>query len=203
MASNRWPLVLMDIRMHEISGITLTRRVVHNAADDPPRVLGLATFDLDEYLCETAGVGVCGLRLLLNDNSPKRLLSAIKTIVDGDMLYTPTVTCRLIEEIQAPLTGIQTERNRPKRADRTRVELLRLVATGLSNTDIARPSVFSEATAKTRSNRTMMTKMNFVSRAQAVVFAYESGLVRPGEDCTGSYGVFPAEEQHGTSSGGS
>ncbi|HEX6497609.1 MAG TPA: response regulator transcription factor, partial [Micromonosporaceae bacterium] len=176
-AGTRPDVILMDVRMPEMGGITATRRILDNARTDPPRILMLTTFDLDEYVLDALRAGASGF--LLKDTPPERLLPAIQMVADGDMLFAPTVTRRLVEAYtQQPDTA------EPSRADldvltAREVEVLRLVATGLSNPEIARHLMVSEATVKTHLNRTM-AKLNLSSRAQAVVLAYEVGLVRPG-----------------------
>ncbi|MDX3580348.1 response regulator transcription factor [Streptomyces europaeiscabiei] len=169
-------VILMDIRMPHGDGITATGQIVGAEADPPPRVIVLTTFDLDRYVYEALRVGACGF--LLKGTPPDRLFAAIETVASGDMLFSPSVTRRLIEayvlspeptaEIP-PRTGSLTPRE---------LEVLRMVGTGLSNTEIAERLVLSTATVKTHINRTM-TKLDLSSRAQAVVHAYETGLVTP------------------------
>ncbi len=175
-AATRPDVILMDIRMPGINGVTATRRILATAQDDPPRVLILTTFDLDEYVYAALRAGASGF--LLKDTQPERLLAAIGTVAAGDMLFAPTVMRRLVEAYAngqgesppAPLElGELTGRE---------VDVLRLVARGLSNAEIAAGLKLSEATVKTHLNRTM-TKLHLTSRAQAVVVAYESGLVKP------------------------
>ncbi|MEV4312850.1 response regulator transcription factor [Actinocrispum sp. NPDC049592] len=169
-ASTRPDVVLMDIRMPGMSGIVATERILK--ADPHPRVLVLTTFDLDEYVYAALRAGACGF--LLKDAPPERLLAAVQAVCAGDMLFAPSVTRRLIEAYvprsQHPELGSLTPRE---------VEVLRLVGSGMANGDIARRLVVSEATVKTHLNRTM-TKLDLASRAQAVVVAYETGLVVPG-----------------------
>ncbi|MDZ5447691.1 response regulator transcription factor [Micromonospora sp. 4G57] len=170
-------VVLMDIRMPDLDGITATCRILDGAPVDPPRILVLTTFDLDEYVYEALRVGASGF--LLKDTPPERLLPAIQLIADGDMLFAPTVTRRLVEAYTD-----QPDAVGPNHADLDvltvrELEVLRLVSMGLSNSEIADRLVVSEATVKTHLNRTM-AKLNLTSRAQAVVLGYETGLVRPG-----------------------
>ncbi len=188
-ARTRPDVVLMDIRMPGTDGITATERILTEAAAPPagtapatarpalPRVLVLTTFDLDEYVYAALRAGASGF--LLKDTGPERLLEAIHTVARGDTLFAPSVTRRLVEayvrrsepvpDSPAPLEAL-TARER---------EVLLLTARGLSNTEIAERLFISEATVKTHLNRTM-TKLDLDSRAQAVVVAYESGLVVPG-----------------------
>ncbi|GAA2436954.1 MULTISPECIES: response regulator transcription factor [Streptomyces] len=171
-------VVLMDIRMPGMGGIAATERILAEAPDPPPKVLVLTTFDLDEYVYGALRAGASGF--LLKDSGPERLLAAVAAVGGGDALFAPSVTRRLVEAFahragtaapQPPadlalLTGRETE-------------VLRLTARGLSNQEIAGELFISEATVKTHLNRAM-TKLDLDSRAQAVVVAYETGLVTPG-----------------------
>jgi RNA polymerase sigma factor (sigma-70 family) len=204
-------VVLMDIRMPETDGIAATRRILgpytENPRPDrqnPPRILILTTFDLDEYVFKALRAGASGF--VLKDTPPERLLAALKAVADGDTLFSPTVTRRLIQAYCAAEGGVldegDTDASAPGRspvAVRSRTadtrssvgraalatltaretDVLRLVAAGLSNGEIAQRLVVSEGTVKTHLNRSM-AKLNLSSRAQAVVLAYESGLVVPG-----------------------
>ncbi|ALO95685.1 MULTISPECIES: response regulator [Streptomyces] len=177
-AETRPDVVLMDIRMPGVNGIEATERILAEAADRPPRVLVLTTFDLDEYVYGALRAGASGF--LLKDSGPERLLAAVTAVDGGDALFAPSVTRRLVESFarrQEPVhtapppdLGVLTSRE---------VEVLRLTARGLSNLEIADRLYISEATVKTHLNRTM-TKLDLGSRAQAVVLAYETGLVTPG-----------------------
>ncbi|MDX3070162.1 response regulator transcription factor, partial [Streptomyces sp. ND04-05B] len=174
-------VVLMDIRMPEMDGLEATRRlldpprgVVHR-----PRVLMLTTFDIDDYVYEALHAGASGF--LLKDAPVAELVQAVRVIAAGDALLAPSVTRRLIEDMA---------RRRPAapRAARLRLngltpreaEVLSLVAQGLSNTGIAARLVVAEQTVKTHMTR-LLAKLGARDRAQLVVFAYESGLVVPGE----------------------
>jgi DNA-binding NarL/FixJ family response regulator len=169
-------VVLMDIRMPGVNGIEATGRILGETGEQAPRVLILTTFDLDEYVYEALRAGACGF--LLKDTPPERLISAIATVAAGDMLFAPSVTRRLIEAY-APRRDSAADRSAELAALTVRErEVLLLVGSGLSNTDIAGRLVISEATVKTHVNRTM-SKLGLVSRVQAVVLAYEAGLITP------------------------
>ncbi|MGW1197329.1 response regulator [Streptomyces sp. NPDC002536] len=178
-AAHRPDVVLMDIRMPGMSGIAATERILEDAPDPAPRVLVLTTFDLDEYVYAALRAGAAGF--LLKDAGPQRLLAAVTAVAGGDTLFAPTVTRRLIESFtrrQPPGAGPEQPAALEVLTGRER-EVLRLTGRGLSNGDIADELVISEATVKTHLNRAM-TKLGLCSRAQAVVAAYESGLVVPG-----------------------
>jgi DNA-binding NarL/FixJ family response regulator len=169
-------VVLMDIRMPNLDGIEATRRVAAKAPRGP-RVLILTTFDLDEYVYEALRAGASGF--LLKDAGAEELLHAIRVVAAGEALLSPSITRRLIADYA----------RRPPTSDRPaelaeltprELEVLRFVARGLSNSDIARHFVLGEATIKTHVAR-IFQKLNLHDRAQAVVLAYESGLVTPGE----------------------
>ncbi|WP_112468718.1 response regulator [Streptomyces triticisoli] len=177
-AETRPDVILMDIRMPGMSGITATRRILAQAADPPPRVLILTTFDLDEYVYQALQAGASGF--LLKDCGPDRLLAAVAAVGGGDMLFSPSVTRRLIEaftrqvgpDAESPARELKTLTSRE-------TQVLQLIGRGLSNDEIAGRLHISAATVKTHVNRTM-SKLNLASRAQAVVTAYETGLVLPG-----------------------
>ncbi len=167
-------VVLMDIRMPNLDGIEATRRIA--AADGSPRVLILTTFDLDDYVYEALRAGASGF--LLKDARADELRNAVRMVAAGDALLSPTITRRLIESYTrhpppaphpAPLAEL-TPRE---------LEVLRLVARGLSNADIAAELVVGDATVKTHVAR-IFAKLDLHDRAQAVVLAYECGLVQPG-----------------------
>ncbi|TMQ68138.1 MAG: response regulator transcription factor [Candidatus Eisenbacteria bacterium] len=171
-------VVLMDIRMPTLDGLEATRRLVARRGDEgPPRIIILTTFDLDEYVYEALRAGASGF--LLKDTLPDQLISAIRVVAHGDALIAPSITRRLISEFAA----------RPARAsgppsslaDLTprELEVLRLVARGRSNAEIADDLVVSGTTVKSHVARILM-KLGLRDRVQAVVLAYESGLVQPG-----------------------
>lgn len=169
-------VVLMDIRMPDVDGITATERILAQAVDPLPRVLVLTTFDLDEYVYGALRVGASGF--LLKETPPERLLTAIEVVAGGDMLFAPSVTCRLIE---AYAHRIGQEADAPTELDpltARELDVLQLVGAGLGNSEIADELAVTVGTVKTHLNR-IMTKVGISSRAQAVVLAYESGLITP------------------------
>ena len=178
-AELRPDVVLMDIRMPGLDGVAATGRILAAAPKEPPGILILTTFDLDEYVYAALRNGASGF--LLKDIKPERLLAAIHTTAAGDQIFAPSVTRRLIEAFTRAGTQGRTPETLSALTGRE-VEVLRLVATGRSNAEIATDLTLGEATVKTHLNR-VMTKLGLSSRAQAVVIAYESGLVVPGSAC--------------------
>lgn len=167
-------VVLMDIRMPDLDGIEATRRIV--ASSGGPRVLILTTYGLDENVYDALRAGASGF--LVKTDSPDHLTGAVRAVADGDVALGPQVTARLIERVLADARpgGIRTaEADRLTERER---EVLQLLATGRSNTEIATELFVSEATVKTHVSR-ILAKLDCRDRVQAVVFAYESGLVRP------------------------
>jgi DNA-binding NarL/FixJ family response regulator len=170
-------VIIMDIRMPGVGGIEATRQILAAAdAADRPRVLVLTTFDLDEYVYEALRAGASGF--LLKDSPPERLINAVATVAGGDLLFAPSVVRGLIEAYAARAAPVPGLAAGAETLTGREVEVLRLVASGRSNAEIAEHLVIAEATVKTHLNRTM-TKLGLTSRAQAVVVAYESGLVVP------------------------
>jgi DNA-binding NarL/FixJ family response regulator len=166
-------VVLMDIRMPEVDGIDATRRVT--ALDPPPRVLVLTTFDLDEYVYESLRAGASAF--LLKDAPEQQLIAAVRVVADGGSLFSPSVTRRLIEQFAQPASPASTALAGLTARER---EVLRLVARGRSNAELASELVVSEHTAKTYV-ASILQKLELRNRVQAVVMAYETGLVRPGD----------------------
>nr|WP_206442325.1 response regulator transcription factor [Streptomyces boncukensis] len=169
-------LVLMDIRMPVVDGLAATRRITGDPELAAVRVVMLTTFELDEYVFEAIRSGASGF--LVKDTEPDELVRAVRAVVDGDALLSPGVTRRLIEEFAARSKEPAAARGLAELTDRER-EVMALVGIGLSNEEIARRLVVSPLTAKTHVSRTMV-KLGARDRAQLVVLAYESGLVRPG-----------------------
>jgi DNA-binding NarL/FixJ family response regulator len=167
--------VLMDVRMPELDGIEATRRIAADTVNGTPRVLVLTTFDFDEYVYEALRAGASGF--LLKDAPEDQLLAGIRIVSDGGSLFAPAVTRRLIEQFaqrapQEPPASLAELTPRE-------VEVLRLLARGFSNAEIAKEFVVSEHTVKTHVAH-VLQKLDLRDRVQAVVLAYESGLVLPG-----------------------
>ncbi|WP_406087151.1 response regulator [Streptomyces virginiae] len=169
-------VVLMDIRMPVLDGLAATRRIGEDESLAAVRVVMLTTFELDEYVFEAIRSGASGF--LVKDTEPEELLRAVRAVVAGDALLSPGVTRRLIAEFAARSKQPATASGLGRLTDRER-EVMALVGMGLSNEEIARRLVVSPLTAKTHVSRTMV-KLGARDRAQLVVLAYESGLVRPG-----------------------
>ena len=171
-------VVLMDIRMPGMDGVEATRHLMAGG-DAHPRVLILTTFDLDEYIVEALRAGAAGF--LLKDAPPEELLHAIRVVAAGDALLAPSVTRRLLDRFASRLPPAEERLPPAVRAltERER-QVLTLVATGLSNAEIAERLIVGEATIKTHVSH-LLLKLGLRDRVQAVVLAYEVGLVRPGE----------------------
>jgi DNA-binding NarL/FixJ family response regulator len=165
-------VVLMDIRMPELDGLEATRRIL--AADNGTRILILTTFDLDEYVYEALRAGASGF--VLKDDPPEQLLAAIRTVAVGEALLSPTITKRVIKQfVRIPRV------TRPKELDELTAreeEVFRLIANGLSNTEIAQELYISDTTVKTHITH-ILQKLNLRDRVQAVVLAYQTGLFEP------------------------
>ena len=169
-------VVLMDIRMPGVDGLAATRRIATDARVAGVRILILTTFELDEYVFEAIRAGASGF--LVKDTEPVELLRAVRAVAAGDALLSPSVTRRLIAEFATRAKEPGAKRALDGLTDRER-EVMSQVAAGLSNDEIAERLYMSPATAKTHVSRAMI-KLGARDRAQLVVFAYESGLVRPG-----------------------
>ncbi|AHH20510.1 response regulator [Nocardia nova] len=169
-------VVLMDVRMPEMNGLDAARAILAAGFDPPVRVLMLTTFDIDDYVYEALGLGASGF--LLKDAPADELVRAVRVVAEGQALLAPTVTRRLIEDVTrrrarprpAPALAALTPRER---------EVLELIAKGMSNTEIAEALFVAEQTVKTHVSK-VFSKLDLRDRAQAVVIAYESGLVTPG-----------------------
>ena len=172
-------VVVMDIRMPVMDGVEATRRLARQAGSTT-RVLVLTTFDADEYVIEALRAGASGF--LLKDVPPPEFARAIRIVAAGEALIAPSVTRRLLDRFAERLPGPPDERSAAlKDLTERELEVLRLVARGLSNREIADHLVLAEATVKTHVSHVLL-KLDLRDRAQAVVLAYEAGLVRPGRD---------------------
>jgi DNA-binding NarL/FixJ family response regulator len=172
-------VVLMDIRMPELDGLEASRQILAAEGDGVPRILILTTFDLDEYVYEALRAGASGF--LLKDTPPEQLVSAIHVVAEGEALLAPSITRRVISEFVKG-GGRKPETQFPRLRDLTarEFEVLKAIARGLSNAEIARELFVSETTVKTHVARILM-KLGLRDRVQVVVLAYEAGVVQPGE----------------------
>jgi DNA-binding NarL/FixJ family response regulator len=168
-------VILMDVRMPVLDGLAATRQILGGAAPgESPRVIMLTTFDLDEYVYDALRAGASGF--LLKHSSPDELAAAVRVVAAGDALLAPSITRRLVEDfakVQPVLPAIAGGLT-PRETD-----VLRLIARGQSNREIAATLVLAEQTVKTHVSR-ILTKLDLRDRAQAVVYAYEAGVVAPG-----------------------
>ena len=176
LAERRAPdVILMDIRMPVLDGVEATRRLV--AAGSPARILVLTTFDLDEYVHAAIRAGASGF--LLKDVTPAKLIEAIRVVASGDALLAPSVTRRLLERFATTLPQRDQSSEALGELTARETEVLRLLAGGLSNAEIAAELVVSEATVKTHIS-SVLRKLGLRDRVQAVIVAYETGLVALG-----------------------
>ena len=169
-------VVLMDVRMPDMDGIEATRRILARSESGGPRIIILTTFDVDEYLLAAIHAGASGF--LLKNAPPPDLLAAIRTVHSGDSVIAPSSTRRLIEHVAAHVPASSTPREFGCLTERER-EVLLLVAKGMSNQEISQALFLSETTVKTHVSK-ILEKLGCRDRVQAVVEAYEGGLVRPG-----------------------
>jgi DNA-binding NarL/FixJ family response regulator len=170
-------VVLMDVRMPEMDGIEATRRLLDG--NDDTKVVMLTTFDMDEYVYEALRAGASGF--LVKDVPPEQLVAGIRAVASGDALLAPTITRRLIQEfVSRPPDALRPPPPELSRLTSREVEVLRMMARGLSNAEIATEFFVSETTVKTHVAH-ILAKVGVRDRVQAVVFAYESGAVLPGE----------------------
>ena len=174
-STHRPDVVLMDVRMPEMNGIEATRAIA--TGDGAPRVLVLTTFDRDEYVYEALRAGASAF--LLKDAPEHQLLAAIRVVADGGSLFSPSVTRRLIEQFAARPAAAEEPPAALGELTSRELEVLRLVARGLSNAEISSELVVSEHTTKTHV-ASILQKLGLRNRVQAVVLAYETGVVRPG-----------------------
>ena len=171
-------IILMDIRMPTLDGIAATRLLAEHGQLATSRVLILTTFDLDEYVFDAIQAGASGF--LLKDTPASQLASAVRMVAAGDALIAPTITRRLIEEFVASRQSTPTPPGFDALTPRE-VEIFKLIAKGLSNAEIASDLIIGETTVKTHVTRILM-KLNLRDRVQAVVMAYQAGIVNPNRD---------------------
>ncbi|PRY59714.1 MULTISPECIES: response regulator [Glycomyces] len=172
-------VVLMDVRMPVLDGIAATREI-HAALDDPPKVLVLTTFELDEYVFAAVRAGASGF--LLKRSPPETLIAGVRTLAAGEALLGPSVTRRLLAEFarNAPVEPAPEVRRRLDRLTERETEVLLLLGRGRSNAEIAAALFVGEATVKTHVKR-VLAKLGLRDRIHAAVFAFDHGLIRPGE----------------------
>ena len=170
-------VVLMDIRMPVLDGLEATRRILSGSAE-PPRVIILTTFDLDRYVYAALAAGASGF--LLKDVTPEQLVAAVRLVRDGDALLAPAITRRLVERFAARGDGASVRHRALATLTPRELEILQHLGRGLSNAELAARFQLSEATVKTHVAR-ILTKLQLRDRTQAVVVAYETGLITPGD----------------------
>ena len=170
-------VVLMDVRMPNLDGVEATRRIV--GSGNPVRVIVLTTYDVDEHVHDALRAGASGF--LLKDVQPTQLVDAIRVVAAGDALLAPSVTRRLLDRFARTLPDAMPPPDSLSSLTEREVEVLRLLATGLSNAELAERLFVSEATVKTHVS-SVLHKLEVRDRVQAVVLAYDTGLVRPASD---------------------
>lgn len=175
---HRPDVVLMDIRMPAMDGLEATRRILAAPGGAGSRIIILTTFDLDHYVYAALAAGASGF--LLKDVSPEHLVAAVRLVQTGDALLAPSITRRLVERFAPGTPERETARSGVSELTPRELEVLRLMARGLSNAELAAELTLSEATVKTHVTR-ILAKLQLRDRVQAVVLAYETGLVRPGD----------------------
>jgi DNA-binding NarL/FixJ family response regulator len=170
-------VVLMDVRMPHLNGLEATEEIVRRRLDPAPRVLMLTTFDIDDYVYEALRLGASGF--LLKDAPAEELVRAVRVVAAGESLLAPSITRRLIEEVTRRRPSSQGGSPRLDLLTAREREVLELIATGMSNAEIAERLFLAEQTVKTHVGR-VLAKLHLRDRAQAVVFAYENRVVTPG-----------------------
>jgi DNA-binding NarL/FixJ family response regulator len=173
---HRPDVVLMDIRMPEMDGLEATRRILESRPGQSVRVIVLTTFDLDQYVYAALAAGASGF--LLKDVSPEHLVAAVRLVRTGDALLAPSITRRLVERFAPRPAGPRLPGRDLSVLTPRELEVLGLVAQGMSNAELASALTVSEATVKTHVAR-ILAKLDLRDRVQAVVLAYESGLINP------------------------
>ncbi|MEN0139004.1 MAG: response regulator transcription factor [Rhodococcus sp. (in: high G+C Gram-positive bacteria)] len=170
-------VVLMDVRMPEMNGLDAARVILSAGFDPPVRVLMLTTFDVDDYVYEALSIGASGF--MLKDAPAEELIRAVRVVADGEALLAPTVTRRLIADVTSRRSAARRKPAALSALTPREREVLELIARGMSNTEIAERLFVAEQTVKTHVGK-VLSKLDLRDRAQAVVLAYESGLVTPG-----------------------
>ena len=170
-------VVLMDVRMPEVNGLDAAATILASPSPDRPHILMLTTFDVDDYVYEALRIGASGF--MLKDAPAEELARAVRVVAQGDSLLAPSVTKRLIAEVTKSRSGVPKDSPRLRELTPRELEVLELIARGLSNTEIATRLFVAEQTVKTHVSR-VLAKLGLRDRAQAVVFAYEHGVVSAG-----------------------